>query len=113
MDIKSLITSEYVSYGHADKVADQISDALLDAYIEEDENTRAKIETMVKDNIVVVSGWVETNSYVDVEKIIRIAMENVGYPETHNLNGNDIKIINLIDKKQKKFLLVTTKMIVI
>lgn len=99
MDIKSLITSEYVSYGHADKVADQISDAILDAYIEEDENTRAKIETMVKDNIVIVSGWVETNSYVDVEKVIRIAMENVGYPETHNLNGNDIKIINLIDKK--------------
>lgn len=99
MDIKSLITSEYVSYGHADKVADQISDALLDAYIEEDENTRAKIETMVKDNIVVVSGWVKTNSYVDVEKVIRIAMENVAYPESHNLNGNDIKIINLIDKK--------------
>lgn len=102
MDIKSLITSEYVSYGHADKVADQISDALLDAYIEEDENTRAKIETMVKDNIVVVSGWVQTNSYVDVEKVIRIAMENVGYPETHNLNGNDIKIINLIDKKTEE-----------
>lgn len=102
MDIKSLITSEYVSYGHADKVADQISDALLDAYIEEDENTRAKIETMVKDNIVVVSGWVKTNYYVDVEKVIRIAMENVGYPETHNLNGNDIKIINLIDKKTEE-----------
>lgn len=102
MDIKSVITSEYVSYGHADKVADQISDALLDAYIEEDENTRAKIETMVKDNIVVVSGWVKTNSYVDVEKVIRIAMENVAYPESHNLNGNDIKIINLIDKKTEE-----------
>lgn len=102
MDIKSLITSEYVSYGHADKVADQISDAILDVYIEEDENTRTKIETMVKDNIVIVSGWVETNSYVDVEKVIRIAMENVGYPETHNLNGNDIKIINLIDKKTEE-----------
>lgn len=102
MDIKSLITSEYVSYGHADKVADQISDALLDVYIEEDENTRAKIETMVKDNIVVVSGWVKTNSYVDVEKVIRTAMENVAYPESHNLNGNDIKIINLIDKKTEE-----------
>lgn len=102
MNMETIITSEYVSYGHADKVADQISDALLDAYIEEDENTRAKIETMVKDNIVVVSGWVETNSYVDVEKVIRIAMENVGYPETHNLNGNDIKIINLIDKKTEE-----------
>lgn len=102
MDIKSLITSECVSYGHADKVADQISDALLDAYIEEDENTRAKIETMVKDNIVIVSGWVKTNSYVDVEKVIRTAMENVAYPESHNLNGNDIKIINLIDKKTEE-----------
>lgn len=102
MNMETIITSECVSYGHADKVADQISDALLDAYIEEDENTRAKIETMVKDNIVVVSGWVETNSYVDVEKVIRIAMENVGYPETHNLNGNDIKIINLIDKKTEE-----------
>lgn len=102
MDIKSLITSECVSYGHADKVADQISDAILDAYIEEDENTRAKIETMVKDNIVIVSGWVETNSYVDVEKVIRTAMENVAYPESHNLNGNDIKIINLIDKKTEE-----------
>lgn len=102
MNMETIITSEYVSYGHADKVADQISDALLDAYIEEDENTHARIETMVKDNIVVVGGEVKSNSYVDVEKVIRIAMENVGYPETHNLNGNDIKIINLIDKKTEE-----------
>lgn len=102
MNMETIITSEYVSYGHADKVADQISDALLDAYIEEDENTHARIETMVKDNIIVVGGEVKSNSYVDVEKVIRIAMENVGYPETHNLNGNDIKIINLIDKKTEE-----------
>ena len=50
---KKVITSEFVSYGHPDKIADTIADSLLDAYLEQDKNTRAGIEVMVKDNNVV------------------------------------------------------------
>ena len=50
---KKTITSEFVSYGHPDKIADQIADAILDEYLKMDENTRAGIEVMVKDNVVV------------------------------------------------------------
>ena len=99
MNTTKIITSEYVSYGHPDKVADQISDALLDAYIDEDVNTRAGIETMVKDNIVVLGGEVKTNGKVDVEGVVRAVMEEIGYPDSHHLRGNDIKIINLIGKQ--------------
>ena len=53
MNNTKIITSEYVSYGHPDKVADQISDALLDEYLTQDRDTRAGIETMIKDNVVV------------------------------------------------------------
>lgn len=95
----NIITSEFVSYGHPDKVADQISDALLDAYIEEDKNTRAGIETMIKDNVVVLGGEVKTNAHIDVEDVVRSAIDNVKYPSSHNLRGEDIKIINLIGKQ--------------
>ena len=50
------VTSEFVSYGHPDKIADQIADAILDAYLAIDENVRAGIEVMVKDNVVVLGG---------------------------------------------------------
>lgn len=99
---KKIITSEYVSYGHPDKVADQISDALVDAYIEQDQNTRAGIETMIKDNIVVIGGEVNTNANIDVEHIVRNSINNVGYPSSHKLSGNDIKIINLIGKQSQE-----------
>ena len=99
MKSTKVITSEFVSYGHTDKVADQISDALLDAYIEGDKNTRAGIETMIKDNVVVLGGEVKSNAHVDVEDVVRSVMDNINYPKSHHLSGSEIKIINLIGKQ--------------
>lgn len=102
MNTTKIITSEYVSYGHPDKVADQISDALLDLYLSKDANTRAGIETMIKDNIVVLGGEVKTNAIVDIEGDVRLVMDNVKYPDNHHLHGDDIKIINLIGKQSSE-----------
>lgn len=94
------ITSEYVAYGHPDKLADRISDALLDAYITEYPNARCGIETMVKDNVVVVGGEVrvptETLENVNVENIVRSVVESTRYPSSHGLTYDNIKVINLI-----------------
>lgn len=102
MNNTKIITSEYVSYGHPDKVADQISDALLDVYLETDCDTRAGIETMIKDNIVVLGGEVKSNAKIDVEDVVRNVIDSIGYPESHKLSGSDIKIINLIGKQSQE-----------
>ena len=68
---KKVITSEFVSYGHPDKIADTIADSLLDAYLEQDKNTRAGIEVMVKDNIVVLGGEVNSTATVNYDEIVR------------------------------------------
>ena len=99
MNNTKIITREYVSYGHPDKVADQISDALLDEYLTQDRDTRAGIETMIKDNIVVLGGEVKSKAKIDIENIVRSTINSINYPESHNLNGDDIKIINLIGKQ--------------
>lgn len=93
---KKIVTSEYVSYGHPDKIADQICDALLDEYVSKDTNTRAGIETMIKDNIVVLGGEVKTNAEIDTENIVRKVMDNINYPKSHKLSGKDIIIHNVI-----------------
>ena len=61
----SLFTSESVSEGHPDKMADQISDAILDAIIKDDPNARVAVETLVKTGMVVIAGEVRTDTYVD------------------------------------------------
>lgn len=75
--MKKTVICEYVGNGHPDKVADQISDALLDAFLEKDPNTRAGIEVMVKDNIVVVGGEVKTTALIDYENVVRSTISNV------------------------------------
>lgn len=97
-----IITSECVSYGHPDKVADQISDALLDAYLGVDSNTRAGIEVMIKDNIIILGGEVKTNAKIDVENVARSIVESINYPESHNLKGENLKIVNLIGEQSKE-----------
>ena len=77
MNNTKIITSEYVSYGHPDKVADQISDALLDEYLTQDRDTRAGIETMIKDNVVVVGGEVKSKARIDIEDIVRSAIDSI------------------------------------
>ena len=76
---KSLFTSEAVTEGHPDKIADQISDAILDAIIGQDPNARVAAETMVTTGLVFVSGEVTTNCYIDISKLVRNTVEEIGY----------------------------------
>lgn len=77
--MKNLFTSESVSEGHPDKVADQISDAILDALLEQDPKSRVAVETLVTTGLVVISGEVSTNAYVDVQEIARGVIRDIGY----------------------------------
>ncbi len=97
--MKRTVICEYVGKGHPDKVADQISDALLDAFLEKDPNTRAGIEVMVKDNIVVLGGEVKSKALIDYDHIVRKTMDDICYPHDHHLSGDDIKVVNLIGKQ--------------
>ena len=67
----ALFTSESVSEGHPDKMADQISDAVLDAIIADDPHARVAVETMVKTGMAIVAGEVRTSTYVELEDIVR------------------------------------------
>ncbi len=74
-----LFTSESVSEGHPDKVADQISDAILDAMLTQDPNSRVACETFVTTGLVVVGGEVTTNAYVEIPDVVREAIRKIGY----------------------------------
>ena len=76
-----LFTSESVSEGHPDKVSDQISDALLDAFLEQDPESRCAIETLCTTGLVVVSGEVTSQAYVDVQKVVRETIREIGYTD--------------------------------
>ncbi|MBL7008478.1 MAG: methionine adenosyltransferase [Planctomycetes bacterium] len=78
---KKLFTSESVSMGHPDKVADQISDAFLDACLKDDARSRVACETLVTTGLVVVAGEVRTDTYVDVQKLVREVVREIGYTE--------------------------------
>ena len=96
---KKTIASEFVSYGHPDKIADQIADAILDEYLKLDGNTRAGIEVMVKDNIVVLGGEISSKATVNYDTIVRNVFNDIKFPDNHHLNPDNIKIINLIGKQ--------------
>jgi S-adenosylmethionine synthetase len=78
----NIYTSESVSEGHPDKVADQISDALLDEFLSQDPTARVAIETMLAHGVAVVSGEVTTTAYVDVQSVIRQTIKSIGYNDT-------------------------------
>ena len=75
----SVFTSESVSEGHPDKVADQISDAIVDAMIEQDIDSRVACETLIKDELVVLAGEVRSNASVDVERLAKEVISDIGY----------------------------------
>ena len=75
----SLFTSESVSEGHPDKIADQISDALLDSFLKQDPNSRVACEVMLTTGLVVVAGEVSSAGYVDVQKVVREVIRKIGY----------------------------------
>ena len=77
--MKQLFTSESVSEGHPDKVADQISDAILDELLRQDPLSRVAVETMVTTGLAVVAGEVTTKAYVDIQEIVRDVIHEIGY----------------------------------
>ena len=77
--MKHLFTSESVSEGHPDKVADQISDAILDELLRQDPLSRVAVETMVTTGLAVVAGEVTTQAYVDIQEIVREVIHEIGY----------------------------------
>ena len=79
MDKKIYFTSEFVSPGHPDKICDQISDSILDACLADDENSRVACETFATTGLVVVGGEITTKTYVDVQKIVRDKIYEIGY----------------------------------
>jgi S-adenosylmethionine synthetase len=97
---KHLFTSESVSEGHPDKIADQISDAVLDAIIAKDKNARVACETMVKTGVAIISGEVSTTAWVDLETITRNVISNIGYTSSDvGFDGETCGIMNLIGQQ--------------
>jgi S-adenosylmethionine synthetase len=92
-----LFTSESVSEGHPDKVADQISDAILDAMLTQDPNSRVACETLVTTGLVVVAGEITTKAYVDVQKVVRKTIEKIGYTKAeYQFEAQSCGIVNAI-----------------
>lgn len=96
----NLFTSESVSEGHPDKIADQISDAVLDAIIAQDKLARVACETLVKTGVAIVAGEVTTNAWVDLEELVRGVINDIGYTSSDvGFDGNTCGIINIIGKQ--------------
>ena len=89
-----IYTSESVSIGHPDKVADQISDALLDEFLKQDPRSRVAVETMLAHGVAVVSGEVTTNAYVNVQDVVRETIKSIGYTRSeHGFDGDSCGVL--------------------
>ncbi|ALM51104.1 methionine adenosyltransferase [Halomonas huangheensis] len=96
----SLFTSESVSEGHPDKIADQISDAVLDALIARDKNARVACETLVKTGVAIVAGEITTSAWVDLEDLVRKVILDIGYTSSDvGFDGGTCGVLNLIGKQ--------------
>ena len=95
-----LFTSESVSEGHPDKVADQISDAVLDAMLAQDKRARVACETLVKTGVAIVAGEVTTEAWVDLEDLVRGVITDIGYTSSQvGFDGLTCGVINIIGKQ--------------
>ncbi len=95
-----LFTSESVSEGHPDKVADQISDAVLDAILVQDPRARVACETMVKTGVAIVAGEVTTSAWIDLEALTRKVIVDIGYNSSEvGFDGETCGVLNLIGKQ--------------
>jgi len=97
---KTLFTSEAVTEGHPDKIADQISDAILDAIIGQDPNARVAAETLVTTGLVFVSGEVTTDCYIDIPKLVRNTVQEIGYTRAkYGFDSETCAVITSIDEQ--------------
>lgn len=98
--MKNLFTSESVSEGHPDKVADQISDAILDEFLRKDRNSHVACETFVTTGQVIVGGEVTSNAYVDIQKVVRDTIREIGYTKAEYMfDCNSCGILNAIHEQ--------------
>ena len=96
----NIFTSESVSEGHPDKLADQISDAVLDAILTDDPHARVACETMVKTGVAIVGGEITTSAWVDLEDLVRGVIKDIGYTSSKvGYDGDTCGIINIIGKQ--------------
>lgn len=99
---RRLFTSEAVSEGHPDKVADQISDAILDAYLAKDKDAHVACETLVTTGLVVLAGEVKAKASIDVDSIVRKTVERIGYCNTDcGFDANSCGIINTMHRQSQ------------
>jgi S-adenosylmethionine synthetase len=95
-----LFTSESVSEGHPDKISDQISDAVLDAMLEQDPKSRVACETMVKTGMVIIAGEATTTAWVDLEKLVRETVLEIGYNNSEmGFDGASCAVLNALGKQ--------------
>ena len=95
-----LFTSESVTEGHPDKLADQISDGVLDAILEQDPMGRVACETLVSTGLVVVAGEITTNCYVDIPKVARNIVKDIGYTRAkYGFDGDTCAVVTAIDEQ--------------
>jgi S-adenosylmethionine synthetase len=95
-----LFTSESVTEGHPDKIADQISDGVLDAVLKDDPYGRVACETLVNTGLIVVSGEISTNTYVDIQEIARETVREIGYTDADlGFSADSCAVLNAIDKQ--------------
>lgn len=100
MTERHLFTSESVSEGHPDKVADQVSDAILDAILEKDPMARVACETSVTTGLVLVFGEISTTAYVDIQKIVRQTVKDIGYTRAkYGFDGETVAVLVVIDEQ--------------
>src|SRR5579864_7558738 len=99
-DNEFLFTSESVTEGHPDKIADQISDGVLDAVLREDPYGRVACETLVNTGLIVVSGEITTKTYVDIQEIARETVRAIGYDDAaYGFDCDTCAVINAIDRQ--------------
>jgi S-adenosylmethionine synthetase len=95
-----LFTSESVTEGHPDKVADQISDAVLDGCLEQDTRARVACETLVHTGMVIISGEITTSAWVDMPNVVRQVLRNIGYDDpSMGFSAKDVAVLTSIDKQ--------------
>lgn len=102
MKERNLFTSESVSEGHPDKIADQISDAILDALLKQDPMARVACETAVTTGLVLVFGEVSTSAYVDMQKVVRQTVKEIGYDQPeYGFDSDNVAVLVAIDEQSQ------------
>jgi len=100
MTNRRLFTSESVTEGHPDKVSDQISDAILDAILAQDPNARVACETTVTTGLVLVAGEITTSAYVDIQKVVRETVKEIGYTRAkYGFDSETSAVLTAIDEQ--------------